>query len=459
MAIQLRGRTIDAPFAFICDGKAYYSFGGESWTNLQIQHGYANAHSYCYDWRYRRVPCTNKRSGELTEAFKRALMRQTGHKFMEIGLYMKKQAEKGNQILIEGQSVRVVSSSSTVTPKGFESTVAPVPLETAKPEKKKKKKTGEGMAIHFAMLRTKGVPEGREQEFHDWHKANPSLVKGIPIGDAVVLWKRHCEFPEDSIQPVPAPKKEHKLIAGSAIANGYRSRGVPKDRLQEYHEWFLNRSSQYHGVKLHKVIADWKAEVGLVDAPAAPAAPVVYEIPVPPLCLPAPTPESLAADKARKASAKASRKYQKRKARERKKRELVEEREHEEDVPFYGRRRRNQAQFRADVGQNCGYRCVFTFASDARCDAAHLLAHARKGGASFKNGILLRKDIHALMDEGHCAIEPDTLQLWFSEEILESDPDLRKYQGMKMRPTDKPIKRENLMARWDAFLARYMGDE
>lgn len=62
----------------------------------------------------------------------------------------------------------------------------------------------------------------------------------------------------------------------------------------------------------------------------------------------------------------------------------MEDRYHEEDVPFYGHRRRNQAQFRADVATNCNDRCVATGASIIRCEAAHLVQHARKGGASFK---------------------------------------------------------------------------
>ncbi|MCC1771492.1 HNH endonuclease, partial [Salmonella enterica subsp. enterica serovar Indiana] len=37
-------------------------------------------------------------------------------------------------------------------------------------------------------------------------------------------------------------------------------------------------------------------------------------------------------------------------------RSLAEEREHKEDVPFYGRRRRDQGKFREDVMLNCGGR-------------------------------------------------------------------------------------------------------
>ncbi|EPT1451909.1 HNH endonuclease signature motif containing protein [Escherichia coli] len=234
----------------------------------------------------------------------------------------------------------------------------------------------------------------------------------------------------------------------------YLRLGVPEERLKEFHEWYRLRTGHFSGVKLRKVIQTWLAIHTVGPVPEIVAAPV-YELPALQLCLPAPSAESLAADKAR---AKAARKYTERKKRERKPRQraLADERAHEDDVPFYGRRRRNQALFHADVAQNCGYRCVYTLASELRCDAAHLVPHARKGGASFKNGILLRKDLHVLMDANHCAIDPADLTLWFSAEILASDPDLAALNGKAMRPTDKPIKRDNLMARWDAFLEIYM---
>lgn len=130
---------------------------------------------------------------------------------------------------------------------------------------------------------------------------------------------------------------------------------------------------------------------------------------------------------------------------------LMEEREHREDVPFYGRRHPDQANFRADVALNCGARCVYTNASDIRCDAAHLVPHARKGEASFKNGLLLRSDLHTLFDERLCAIDPATLQIWFVSELLESDADLMRIIGVKMRPTMKLINVTNLVERWEDF--------
>ncbi|HBW1982404.1 MULTISPECIES: HNH endonuclease signature motif containing protein [Klebsiella] len=133
-------------------------------------------------------------------------------------------------------------------------------------------------------------------------------------------------------------------------------------------------------------------------------------------------------------------------------RSLVEEREHKEDVPFYGRRRRDQGKFREDVMLNCGGRFVYTNAIAVRCEAAHLKAHARKGGASFKNGLLLRADIHKLFDAGLCAIDPRTLKLWFAPDLVKKDADLAAIDGITMRKTQLPINKDNIEDRWDAFV-------
>lgn len=129
--------------------------------------------------------------------------------------------------------------------------------------------------------------------------------------------------------------------------------------------------------------------------------------------------------------------------------------EEKADVMFYGKRRRTQAQFRHAVALNCFDRCVISGASLIRCEAAHLLAHARKGGASFKNGLLLRADLHTLFDAGECAIDPQAMTIHFSLTILASDPDLATYEGKVIR-TLKPIKATNLEDRWTAFLIVYM---
>lgn len=222
----------------------------------------------------------------------------------------------------------------------------------------------------------------------------------------------------------PKKKREKVELEGSSTAKGYMNNGVPKDRVLEFHEWFRSRTGKYKGVKLPEVVNIWKQETAkkkdepVVEAdPVAEAEPVIEAEPVPP-----------------------------------QPRSLVEEREHKEDVPFYGRRRRDQAKFREDVMLNCGGRCVFTNAIAVRCEAAHLKAHARKGGASFKNGLLLRADIHKLFDAGLCAVDPRTMKIWFAPDLVKEDADLAAIDGAEMRQMMRPINKDNLEDRWDAFV-------
>lgn len=226
-----------------------------------------------------------------------------------------------------------------------------------------------------------------------------------------------------AISTISAPAEKHAKREKSSpediirhMASIYVPKGLPAEDVAEFHEWFRKRTGRFHGVKLVDVIAIFLAEERTSEV----SVPEDVE------------PEVKTQEKPRK-------------------RTLVEEREHKEDIPYYGRRRRNQEQFHEDVDLNCGGRCVFTLASGIRCEAAHLLPHARKGGASFKNGLLLRSDIHKLFDVGLCAIDPKTLKIWFVKDILDTDSDLVRYNGTAMRPTMHPIKADNLQVRWDAF--------
>lgn len=131
-------------------------------------------------------------------------------------------------------------------------------------------------------------------------------------------------------------------------------------------------------------------------------------------------------------------------------RELVQERAHEDGAITQTRTRNNQDEFRQDVAYNCYGICVLTGASDLRCEAAHLVPHARKGGASYLNGIFLRRDLHKLFDDNLCAIDPTTMEMFFCDAVLESDPDLRLLHRRKV-VTRNPLKAENLYNRWEIY--------
>ncbi|CUY34784.1 Uncharacterised protein [Serratia marcescens] len=131
-------------------------------------------------------------------------------------------------------------------------------------------------------------------------------------------------------------------------------------------------------------------------------------------------------------------------------RELVQERAHEDGPITQTRNRKNQDEFRDDVAYNCYGICVLTGASALRCEAAHLVPHARKGGASYLNGIFLRRDLHKLFDDNLCAIDPVTMEMIFCDAVLASDPDLRPLHRRKV-VTRNPLKAENLYNRWEIY--------
>lgn len=134
------------------------------------------------------------------------------------------------------------------------------------------------------------------------------------------------------------------------------------------------------------------------------------------------------------------------------KRELVQDRAHEDGAITQTYARKNQDVFRQDVAYNCYGICVLTGASGLRCEAAHLVPYARKGGASYLNGIFLRRDLHKLFDDNLCAIDPVTMEMVFCDAVLASDLDLHPLHRRKV-VTRNPLKAENLHNRWEIFQA------
>lgn len=122
----------------MCDGKLYRSSNAKGWTNIQDQFGYSVFGRYQNDWRVRNVPCTSNRDSELTRGFRAALMRQTGLNYSQIDNYINDQVRKGNQVLVEGNSVKVYNGKTTVKVSGFSNDILTVPATTPVPVKTKK---------------------------------------------------------------------------------------------------------------------------------------------------------------------------------------------------------------------------------------------------------------------------------------------------------------------------------
>ena len=92
--------------------------------------------------------------------------------------------------------------------------------------------------------------------------------------------------------------------------------------------------------------------------------------------------------------------------------------------------RRGQRQFREHLLATQGEACAFTGEAPARVlEAGHLYSYARLGVHHEHGGLLLRRDIHRLFDDGSLAVDPDNLRVDVSDD-LESYP---QYAGLHDR--------------------------
>jgi len=126
----------------------------------------------------------------------------------------------------------------------------------------------------------------------------------------------------------------------------------------------------------------------------------------------------------------------------------------------------------ARVGQGA-FRCLVTDAYDRKCgvsgertlpvlDAAHIKPYRRKGPNLTANGLLLRKDIHKLFDDGYMTID-ERFRVVVSRRIreeFENGRDYYQYEGRPLRATvaldDQPSEeflswhREHVYEKWGA---------
>jgi putative restriction endonuclease len=113
------------------------------------------------------------------------------------------------------------------------------------------------------------------------------------------------------------------------------------------------------------------------------------------------------------------------------------------------------------LGQG-SFRVIVTDAYERRCavtnertlpalDAAHIKPYADSGGHRVENGLLLRRDIHALFDRGYITVTPELL-VEVSRRIreeFENGRDYYKLHGGRVRPPTSPILRPSAESlRW-----------
>ncbi|XBS69160.1 HNH endonuclease signature motif containing protein [Acerihabitans sp. KWT182] len=114
--------------------------------------------------------------------------------------------------------------------------------------------------------------------------------------------------------------------------------------------------------------------------------------------------------------------------------------------------RDGQSAFAIKVSKNCNGRCVITGCSVAsRLQAAHIIPHKDVIDYSFENGLLLRADIHQMFDAGDCAINPAKKKIFFKENLLDMDPDLRPLNEKNVEGFNHDINWIAFSDRWNKF--------
>ncbi len=124
------------------------------------------------------------------------------------------------------------------------------------------------------------------------------------------------------------------------------------------------------------------------------------------------------------------------------------------DVPAYGepvlvKPRLGQGAFRVIVTDGYQRRCAFSGERTLPAlDAAHIKPYTLEHNHSVTNGILLRKDIHALFDSGYITVSPE-YRIEVSRRIkeeFENGRDYYRFHGAEMRMPVRPDMKPEISA-------------
>lgn len=97
--------------------------------------------------------------------------------------------------------------------------------------------------------------------------------------------------------------------------------------------------------------------------------------------------------------------------------------------------RRGQAQFRRQLLTAYNARCAITNCDATQAlEAAHIIPYRNDDHNEVQNGLLLRADIHTLLDRGDLSIEPVTRTVYLVEELRSTT-----YGELHGRPIAEPI--------------------
>jgi hypothetical protein len=106
--------------------------------------------------------------------------------------------------------------------------------------------------------------------------------------------------------------------------------------------------------------------------------------------------------------------------------------------------RSDQHTFRKDLITRYG-KCIITGSDPMVCDACHIIPFSECmdiHNYDQNNGLLLRKDIHPLFDKKILKINPDTLIIELSDDILNNRgmAEYHKYNGKQIEINNESIK-------------------
>lgn len=100
-------------------------------------------------------------------------------------------------------------------------------------------------------------------------------------------------------------------------------------------------------------------------------------------------------------------------------------------------KRLDQQSFREDL-INRYKGCIITGVSEYVCEACHIIPHSEcldKDKYNVDNGLLLRKDLHALFDKGLVKINHNTQTILLDDKIL-NDPKMKQYFDLNNQKID-----------------------
>lgn len=110
--------------------------------------------------------------------------------------------------------------------------------------------------------------------------------------------------------------------------------------------------------------------------------------------------------------------------------------------------RRGQGAFRKQLLSTYGSACAFTgTAPDRVLEAGHLYSYAKLGEHHLHGGLLLRRDVHRLFDDGWLAVDPGTLKVNVSQE-LGAYPQYSRLDGSQLHVDLKDKQVEWLEKHW-----------